>query len=303
MIPLETYLENQRILIDQSLARLLERQTSAPPVLLEAMSYSVQGGGKRLRPILALAAGEATGGDPEVILPAACALELIHTYSLIHDDLPAMDNDDFRRGKPTSHKVFGEATAILAGDALLTMAFQVLSDGSLTERVNHKTLLQVIFEIAQAAGSGGMIGGQVMDVMSEGKSVTPATLEAIHARKTGALIRASVRTGALLSAAPAPALQALTRYGERLGLGFQIADDVLDVIGEEEVLGKHTGGDARQKKATYPALLGLEAAKSSAHEQIEQAISALSSLGPRAQVLRELAAYVGGRIRRGGRAS
>jgi len=303
MIPLETYLENQRILIDRSLARLLERQTGAPPVLLEAMSYSVQGGGKRLRPILALAAGEATGGEPEIILPAACALELIHTYSLIHDDLPAMDNDDLRRGKPTSHKVFGEATAILAGDALLTMAFQVLSDGSLTERVNHQTLLQVICEIAQAAGSGGMIGGQVMDVMSEGKSITPAVLETMHARKTGALIRASVRTGALLSAAPAPALQALTRYGERLGLGFQIADDVLDVIGEEEVLGKRTGGDARQKKATYPALLGLEAAQSLAHEQIEQAISSLSSLGPQAQVLRELAAYVDGRIRRGGRAS
>ena len=301
MIPLELYLENQRALIDQVLAGFIERQSDTPSILLEAMSYSLQGGGKRLRPILALAAGEATRGDPEIILPAACALELIHTYSLIHDDLPAMDNDDFRRGKPTSHKVFGEATAILAGDALLTMAFQVLSSEGLAERVNPKALLQVICELALASGSAGMIGGQVMDVMSEGKSITPAALESIHTRKTGALIRASVRIGALLSEAPPAELRALTRFGEHLGLGFQIADDVLDVIGEEKALGKRTGGDARQKKATYPALLGLETAKSLAHEQIEQASAALSTMGPSAQHLRELASYVGLRIDLGGR--
>lgn len=296
MISLPTYLENRRLLIDRALARLGEEQVDFPPILLEAMKYSLLGGGKRLRPILALAAGEAVGGDTEILLPGACALELLHTYSLIHDDLPAMDDDDFRRGRPTSHKTFGEATAILAGDALLTLTFETLSGGVLAQRVEPRTLLRVIHEIAVAAGSGGMIGGQVLDVQSEGREISLSTLEYIHTHKTGALIRASVRTGALLGGASGEDMEALTRFGEKLGLGFQIADDILDVIGEEEALGKRTGGDARRQKATYPALVGLEKSKVLAREQIAEAVVALVPLGPRARILQELAEYVGQRI-------
>lgn len=296
MTPLPTYLENRRLLVDRALIRLGEEPEGFPAPLLEAMKYSLLAGGKRLRPILALAVGEAVGGDPDILLPGACALELIHTYSLIHDDLPAMDDDDFRRGRPTSHKAFGEATAILAGDALLTLAFQVLSADALAQRVNPGTLLRAINEIASAAGAAGMIGGQIVDVQSEGCEVSPATLEYIHTHKTGALIRASVRLGALLGGASGPETEALTRYGEKLGLGFQIVDDILDVIGEQEALGKRTGGDVRRKKATYPALMGLERAKTLARRQIEEAVAALAPLGPRARILKELAEYVGARI-------
>jgi geranylgeranyl diphosphate synthase type II len=222
-------------------------------------------------------------GDDTCALPAACALEMIHTYSLIHDDLPAMDNDDLRRGRPTSHKVYGEATAILAGDALLTMAFDVAAQSG---------DLHVVREIAQAAGVSGMVGGQQLDLEAEHQQVDLDTLRRIHALKTGALIRASVRTGVLLANAENVQLDALTRYGEHLGLAFQIADDILDVTGTKETLGKPIGSDAANEKSTYPALLGLERARARAQEAIQAALDALAGFGPEADNFRALARFV-----------
>ncbi|MBI2154585.1 MAG: polyprenyl synthetase family protein [Candidatus Rokubacteria bacterium] len=253
------------------------------------MRYSVFAGGKRLRPILVIAGAEAVrgrveeGGTLNRILPTACALELIHTYSLVHDDLPAMDDDDYRRGRLTNHKVFGEAIAILAGDALLTLAFGLLAE--------HASL-EVVKEVARAAGTFGMIGGQVVDIQSEGKSVDAETLEYIHRHKTAALIRASLVSGAMLAGASPAIFKVIGEAGTHLGLAFQIVDDILDVEGSLEELGKTAGSDRRKKKVTYPEHFGLETSRIKAKSLIEDAKAALRPLGPRAEPIRALADFI-----------
>lgn len=290
---LKTYLTEQCARIDVALERFLPKETELPHSLHKAMRYSVFAGGKRVRPILLLAACQAVGGDIERAIPAACAMEMIHTYSLIHDDLPAMDDDDFRRGNPTNHKVFGEAIAILAGDALLTEAFKLTSDPRYTSGCNHSGLLTVIHEIATCAGSYGMVGGQVVDMESEGRhDIDLATVQYIHTHKTGALIKASVVAGALLGNADAAQLAAITRYGEAAGLAFQIADDILDIEGTTEEIGKDAGSDQARGKATYPAVMGLAAAKEEAQAMMDEAMRALAGLGDAAEPLREIARYI-----------
>jgi geranylgeranyl diphosphate synthase type II len=286
------YLEARRVLVEEALDRLLPAETAEPAVIHRAMRYSVFGGGKRLRPVLVLAAAEAVGGAPEPLLPVAAALEMIHTYSLIHDDLPAMDDDDFRRGRPTSHRVFGEAVAILAGDALLTEAFGLLTGAECIRRHDPGRLLTVIQEIVVAAGSRGMVGGQTLDILSEGKEVDAAHLESVHRHKTGALIRASLRAGALLGGAGEAQLQAITAYGEAVGLAFQIADDILNVEGEAATTGKAVGSDAAKGKATYPAVHGLERAKARAAALAAEAVKALEALDTRADPLRGIARFI-----------
>jgi len=292
MQPLEAYLEQQRQRVEVILDQLLPPPDSYPPLLMEAMRYSVFAGGKRLRPILTLAAAEAVGGDPEMVLPAAGALEYIHTYSMIHDDLPAMDDDDYRRGKLTNHKVYGEAMAILAGDALLTHAFEVLHGPPLTERFPAALLQQVSYRVARASGSFGMIGGQVMDIVSEGQQVPLETLEYIHRHKTAALIAVAVTIGGLLGGGTPVQVQALEGYGHSVGWAFQIADDLLDVEGDTATLGKQVGRDAELAKVTYPALLGIAASRQCALELVQQGIEALAEFGPGAEPLRHIAAYI-----------
>ncbi|MSP63578.1 MAG: polyprenyl synthetase family protein [Myxococcales bacterium] len=260
----------------------------APPTLGEAMRYSLLSGGKRLRPILALAACEAVGGQPEEALDAACAIEMIHTYSLIHDDLPAMDDDDFRRGRKTSHKVFGEAVAILAGDALLTEAFRVAA----TARAGREArVAEVVFEVARAAGAAGMVGGQVIDIEATGRNVTVGGLEALHHAKTGELLLVSVRAGAWMGGAGPEDLQRLTVYGRALGLAFQIVDDVLDVTADLATLGKDPGSDRAAGKTTFVDLLGEGGAKARAREVMDAGIAALAPFGDRARPLEALARY------------
>jgi geranylgeranyl diphosphate synthase type II len=280
--------------VDEALERWLPQQEDHPPVIHEAMRYSVFAGGKRLRPILALLACEAVGGNAEDAMPAAAALEMIHTYSLIHDDLPAMDDDDYRRGRKTCHRVYGEAIAILAGDALLTHAFRVLADPGPT-RVLPEWRLQAIAEIAEAAGSSGMVGGQAMDILAEGREIDRPTLLYLHTHKTGALIRASVRVGAIAGGAGAEQLQALTRYSELVGLAFQIVDDILDIEGSSAEMGKTAGSDLRRKKATYPAVMGLEESRRDAARLLEEAKDALRPLGEKGAILTALADFVGKR--------
>jgi geranylgeranyl diphosphate synthase type II len=280
---LKPYLAERRALVEAALGRCLPPEDAPPPSIHRAMRYSVMAGGKRLRPILVIAGAEAVGGRADMVLPTACALELIHTYSLIHDDLPAMDDDDYRRGRLTNHKVFGEAIAILAGDALLTLAFGLLAE--------HASL-DVVKEVAAAAGTSGMIGGQVVDIQSEGKAVDAETLEYIHRHKTAALIRASLVSGAMLSGASASALQAIREAGGHLGLAFQIVDDILDVEGSLEELGKMAGSDRRKKKVTYPEQFGLEASRLKAKSLIEDAKAALQPLGPSAEPIRALADFI-----------
>ncbi len=279
----EALLRDKSARTEEALRALVAEWKDAPPRLVEAVSYSLFAGGKRLRPALALGACEMVCGTDDPALPVACALEMVHTYSLIHDDLPAMDDDDLRRGRPTSHKVFGEATAILAGDALLTMAFEAAArTGSAV----------IVTELARAAGVAGMVGGQQMDMDAEGRDVTLAELRGIHACKTGALIRSAARCGALAGGADAAQLDALSAYGDSLGLAFQIADDLLDVTGDAEKLGKATGADAAHVKATYPSLLGLEEARRLARQTIENALDALAPFGPEADAFRALAHFV-----------
>jgi len=284
----------RRTQVEAALTQGLPGAEVPPTTIHEAMRYSVLAGGKRLRPMLALFACEAVGGRLEDAMPAAVALELIHTYSLVHDDLPAMDDDDYRRGRPTCHKVYGEAVAILAGDALLTHAFHVLADPA-AGGVPAPRRLQIIAEIASAAGSVGMVGGQTMDIQAEGQTPDPETLLALHAKKTGALLRASLRVGALAGGADEAALAALTRYGERLGLAFQIVDDILDIEGNSAEMGKTAGSDLRKKKATYPAVFGLETARRDAARLLREATEALGLLGEGGAVLAALAEYVGSR--------
>lgn len=286
------YIEDCRRQVDAALERYLPGAATLPQSLHEAMRYSVFAGGKRIRPVLMMAACDAVGGDAKRVLPAACAMEMIHTYSLIHDDLPAMDDDDYRRGRPTNHKKYGEATAILAGDALLTEAFILLSEPDVNGDVPPEVLRRVIHTIARCAGSMGMVGGQVVDMESEGKDIDFPTLEYIHTHKTGALILASIQTGGLIGGAGEGDLQALTRYAEAAGLAFQVADDILDVVGDQQQIGKDVGSDQARGKATYVSLLGLDEARKRARELRDLAVEALQPLGKQAEALRAIAHYI-----------
>lgn len=290
--PLSDYLKERKALIDDALNETLPDETNYPPVIFQAVRYSLFAGGKRLRPILCLAAAEAVGGESRTFLPVACALEMIHTYSLIHDDLPAMDNDDLRRGRPTSHRVFGEATAILAGDALLTEAFALMSAADRMPQAPPERILNVINDIARAAGFWGMVGGQIADIRSESMAADEETLLYIHTRKTGAMIVASVRAGAILGGAQAGELEALAAYGRHAGLAFQIADDILNVEGDAAMLGKGTGSDADRGKVTFPRLLGLDASRAKMETLVAEALQAIGGFDGRAEPLRAIARYV-----------
>ncbi len=343
---LSLYLSDRKAIIDHYLLKLSGPHGKLPSTLYESMHYSLSAGGKRIRPVLSIASCEAVGGTIEDVIPAAIAIEMIHTYSLIHDDLPAMDNDDLRRGKPTNHKVFGEATAILAGDGLLTLAFGILSNVGISDELvmsqgsqsgmkippplsplpqgegryegtqaNPPPLtgggegegerrvfsgekevvdrrLRIIQEIALAAGPEGMVGGQHLDMENEGKNLDVRALEELHQRKTGALILAAVRAGGIAGGATEIQLQALTGYGTKIGLAFQIADDVLDVEGDVEDVGKSIGKDAKQNKNTYPAILGLTESKILARQLVNGALTALGSLDEKADPLRMIAEYI-----------
>ncbi len=310
------YLEEKRGLIDAYLDSYFSHPFT-PRLLHESMRYSLLAGGKRIRPILALASCEACGGDSTLILPQAAALELIHTYSLIHDDLPAMDNDDLRRGKPTNHRVFGEAMAILAGDALLTEAFVMMTNtggdrgeggtqiisGKAHRRVEtpirkrnigipRGVLVRAVREVAFAAGARGMVGGQAQDVLSENTEPDAETLTFIHSHKTAALIAASVKMGAILAGCGRRKLDAISRYGEKIGLAFQIVDDVLNVEGTARELGKPVGSDRKKRKVTFPALFGIETAKEQAASYAREAIEGLGVFSSEADPLREIARYL-----------
>jgi geranylgeranyl diphosphate synthase type II len=269
----EKYLQEKADLVNDRLAQYVESWNDIPKRLKESVAYSLLAGGKRLRPVLVLATAEALGTEAERALPFACALEMIHTYSLIHDDLPAMDDDDYRRGRLTNHKVFGEAMAILAGDALLTKSFGLMAEGALSIGLPVATSLKLITEASRRAGAEGMVGGQVDDILHENQQVTLETLQSIHRRKTGDLITFSVRLGGMVGGADEIQLEKLTRFAEGLGLAFQIQDDILDVIGDREKLGKETGSDEARNKATYPSLLGLSASKEHLRKTIEEAKS------------------------------
>ena len=283
---LRDYLAVQQHLVDAELDRLTPPETTPPATIHRAMRYSLFAGGKRIRPVLCLEAARTVAGEVEGAVTAACPLELIHTYSLIHDDLPALDNDDYRRGKLTNHKVFGDAMAILAGDALLTLAFQVLAE--LPAPADRKVRLMA--ELATASGTvGGMIGGQVADLEGEGKPPDAALLESIHRAKTGALLRASLRMGAICAGASEAQYAALSCYGEHIGLAFQIVDDILDVEESSEALGKTAGKDAAQHKITFPAVYGLEVSRTMAEAECARAHQVLEPFGERAARLHELA--------------
>ena len=290
-ISLPDLLRQARRLVDEALDRVLPAESDAPAALCpsrlaSAMRYSVMAGGKRLRPVLCLMAAEAAGGDPRAALPAACALEIVHTYSLIHDDLPAMDDDDLRRGRPTCHKAFDEAAAILAGDGLLTFAFELIA----RETQPATAALGCVLALAEAAGPEGMVGGQMADLQAEGRADgTPEALEAIHRRKTGALLRAALKMGAISAGASTEVIDSLDAYGRSVGLAFQIVDDLLDVQGDESKLGKRVGKDSGLGKWTYPGFLGVEGSRLRAKQLADEAIAALAPLGARGDRLRALA--------------
>jgi geranylgeranyl diphosphate synthase type II len=286
---LKSYLQSRQKMIDRALDGYLPKENVRPATIHKAMRYSLFAGGKRLRPILTLAAAEACGGKIENALPLACAMECIHTYSLVHDDLPSMDNDDFRRGRPTCHKVFGEGIAVLAGDALLTMAFEIVSHARPPHRYEPFTLFR---EVAVAAGSRKLIAGQVADLEAEGKKVGFEDLRYIHQNKTAAILTASVCLGAMSANATSKELAAMTKFGRALGLAFQVIDDILDVTQTSEKLGKSAGKDVAAHKATYPALIGLEKSRVEAKRLTKQAHDALSIFGKRADTLHALANYL-----------
>ena len=286
---LNGYLKQQKALVDQALEQSIK--TARPEKIYEAMRYSLLAGGKRLRPILCLATCDLTGGTSEIAMPTACALEMIHTMSLIHDDLPAMDNDDFRRGKPTNHKVFGEDIAILAGDGLLAYAFEYVA--TQTKNVAPENIIKVVARLGRTVGAAGLVGGQVLDLESEGKSdITAETLSFIHSHKTGALLEASVVSGAVLADAAETDINRLSQYAQNIGLAFQIIDDILDITATDEQLGKTAGKDLQAKKATYPSLWGLEKSQLKAQELVDSAIAQLDVYGAKAEPLRAVANYI-----------
>lgn len=288
---LKAYLSQRKHLVEAALEAIFPVPSGLQKKVIEAARYSLFAGGKRLRPILCLAAAEVVGGDIEPVLPSACALKMIHTYSLVHDDLPAMDNDDFRRGVPTNHKAFGEAIAILAGDALLTEAFEyfTLSAGS---RISAEKVVEVIRIAVKAAGYRGMIGGQVIDLECENRKVNLATLEYMHIQKTGALLSASLEIGAILGGGDEPRINALKAYGNHFGLAFQITDDLLDVEGDVALMGKTPGSDVAKNKTTYPALLGVAQSRAAAREHVEHSLEALAAFDDKAEPLRAIARYL-----------
>jgi len=291
MFDLTEYIKNKNQQINVALEKILHDALPAEPIVA-AMKYSLMAGGKRIRPVLCLAAAEAVGGKPQAVLPAACALEIVHTYSLIHDDLPAMDNDDLRRGIPTCHVAFDEATAILAGDALLTLAFEVLSSIQSTAEVQADGWLKVIHIISTAAGYRGMIRGQMLDMAAEGQHLRVDELKSMHALKTGALIEASLLCGALLADARKRQLDFLKTYAFNIGLAFQVADDILNVEGNPKLMGKAVGTDESRAKSTYPAILGLERSRQFAKNLVEEALQALEVFDKKADPLRALATYI-----------
>ena len=286
------YLEEKGRLIDACLDRLLPVRETFPSSLHQAMRYCLFAGGKRIRPALAFAAAEAVGGNPDLIVEEACALELIHTFTLIHDDLPSMDNDDFRRGLPSTHKVFGEAMAILAGDALQTEAFKILACGYTRGVHNAERIVKVMKILAEASGSQGIVGGQVVDLESEGKMIDQQQLTYIHSHKTGSLIAASVIMGGILGGASPEEIELLKRYGESIGHAFQIADDILDVEGSKETLGKNTGSDQKKSKATYPSIIGMDESRKKLKEYYQRALDAIQSFDQQADHLRNIALYI-----------
>lgn len=289
MDDLKTYLAERAAQVDAALDAFLPKAREKPATIHGAMRYSVFAGGKRLRPILCLAAAEACGGDPESALPPACAVEIMHTYSLVHDDLPCMDDDDLRRGRPTCHKVYGEGMAVLTGDALLTEAFLILAQTSPAKRYPAAAY---VAELALTGGSTRLIGGQVMDLEGEGQKLSKAQLVKIHEAKTAALLTTSIRLGAMTANAREDKLEALSVFGRALGLAFQVIDDILDVTQSTEVLGKTAGKDVAVEKATYPAILGLEKSRKEAAKLTRQAMEALAPFGKKARWLREIADYL-----------
>ena len=289
---LKRYLSERKQLVDEALEKYAPAPTGLEKSVSEAARYSLFAGGKRVRPILCLAAADVLNGSHEFVLPVACAIEMVHTYSLIHDDLPAMDNDDFRRGRLTNHKVFGEAMAILAGDALLTEAFSLIAGaGEGVQRAAEK-LMRVTGIIARASGYRGMVGGQVIDLESETREVDLATVEYMHIRKTGALISACLEAGAVLGGGNEQQIGALTSYGRHLGLAFQITDDLLDVEGDAQVMGKTPGSDVAKNKKTYPALLGIPGSREAAQFHVQEAVAALVMFDDKAEPLRAIARYL-----------
>ena len=286
---LSRYLDARSAEVNAALDRFLPKEKTKPATIHRAMRYSIFAGGKRMRPALTLAAAEACGGNVADALPLACAVECIHTYSLIHDDLPAMDNDDFRRGKPTNHKVFGEGIAVLAGDALLTQAFEIVAQARGWKRYSHQTL---VLELARASGSLQLIAGQVADLEGEGKKISAPELKYIHERKTSALLCCSTRLGGMSANCSAAQLQALTDFGYNVGLAFQIIDDILDITQTSEQLGKTAGKDTKAQKATYPSIVGLEKSRGIAKKLTNNAFSALKIFKGRAEALESLATYL-----------
>ena len=286
---MKSYMQRKMDLINQQLNEIYTENMALNKDLAKAMNYSLMAGGKRLRPILIMAAADALGVDGEKFLRLSTSIEFIHTYSLIHDDLPAMDNDDYRRGKLTNHKVFGEALAILAGDALLTMAFEIIATD---KNVDAETKVKIITEMSKAAGAEGMVGGQVIDMQSENKKIDIQTLKQMHAAKTGALFCAAIRSGAILAGADEKQLANLTEYARQFGLAFQITDDILDVVGDEKTIGKPVGSDEKNHKSTYVTLGSLESAKASAQEAVDKAKASLVDFGENAEFLRALVDYL-----------
>jgi len=290
-VEITRYIKNKKKLIDsflKSYTNGIKKQKGCPARLHEAMTYSLMAGGKRIRPVFCIAAYEAVGGKSDEIMPVAASLELIHTYSLIHDDLPAMDDDDLRRNKPTNHRVFGEATAILTGDALLTDAFKIIAEAGAAPEI----LISVIRELTHACGPEGMVGGQLVDIMLEGKRAGKRDLLYIHKHKTGAFIRGAVRIGAIMANASPDKLNALTKYGEKVGLAFQVIDDILDITGTPEETGKTTGSDIAKNKNTYPSLYGLKESKKIAEGLINDSLKAIKGFDIKAEPLREIARYM-----------
>jgi geranylgeranyl diphosphate synthase type II len=289
---IETYLDERRILVDKALEKTMPQPSGLAGEVVTSMNYSLFAGGKRLRPILCIAGAEALGGSVDAVLPVACTLELIHTYSLIHDDLPALDDDAFRRGKPTNHKVFGEAVAILAGDGLLTLAFNLLVRHGLNADMDKTLLLRAIELISHAAGYQGMVGGQTVDIAYEEKEPDPAVVEYIHRHKTGSLIAAAVTAGAILAGADKDQERSINRYGQHVGLAFQIADDVLNVEGDRDMMGKGIGSDKARGKMTYPSVFGIPESKRTQGQLVDSAIDSLKEFDERADPLRGIARFI-----------
>ncbi len=289
---LKTYIKEKAKIVNQTLENYLEFESMPFELLAESMRYSLFAGGKRVRPLLCLAACEVLDGKPEAAMPFACALEMIHTYSLIHDDLPSMDDDDLRRGRATNHKIYGEAQALLAGNSLLTLAYEICLDAGKKDIVKPQTAVEILYDMSRAIGIMGVMGGQSLDILYEGKDLTLEQVETVCNHKTGELIITSIRAGALSADGPDEKVKALTDYGKAIGLAFQVADDILNITGDPEKLGKATGSDKDRGKTTFPAVLGLDGARNRAQELLDQALNALAPFGDEAWMLRDLARYI-----------